>query len=108
MVFGPGPGAGLTEATSADGRLLGIAGLSNMEVAGNLKYLADTNFRCSEPSPYRSMTKQVCSNSTTYEATVEEKTAIFLSGRAAYDASKGEATKFLGYVVRLSLEDTGS
>ena len=52
LVFGPGPSdRRLLEATSTDGRVRGIPGLSEMDVIGNLKYLPNTDFRCSGPSP---------------------------------------------------------
>ena len=96
-------------------RPAGIPGLSDMEVIGEVQYLPDSAFRCPGGGPGGGgLRKRVCRSSSgddppvIYEVTlVEDNPSTVLWVRAdARDATDEAAAEFLGYVARLSLEDT--
>ena len=112
LIFGPGPSGGPSEATSIDGRRLGIPGLSNMDVIGELRYVPGTAFRCpgGGPAGGGDLSKRACrssrpDDSAVYEVTLVEddpKTVVSVTATAS-DASEDEAAEVLGRVAELSL-----
>ncbi len=108
LIFGPGPSPELAEAASADGPRRRIPGLSDMEVIGYLQYVPGTDFRCPGGGP----NKRVCTLSATdspavYEVSfLKDGAAVFAVVATASEASEDEAAAVLGYVARLSLDDT--
>jgi len=107
LIFGPGPSPDLAEAASADGPRRGIPGLSEMEVIGYLQHVPGTDFRC----PGGSLNKWVCTLSAmdgpaVYDVSfLKDGAAVLAVVATAYDASRDEVARVLGYVARLSLED---
>ncbi len=105
-------GSSFAEITSADGRLRGIPGLSEMDVIGYLTHPPGTNFRCVGPTTDQGLDKRVCTSSLgegspVYEVTILEDGPLRVVGvqATARNTSDEEASDFLAYVAGLSLKD---
>ncbi|HLL41379.1 MAG TPA: hypothetical protein VK357_17195 [Rubrobacteraceae bacterium] len=116
LLFGPGPSVNPTRATSANGRPLGIPGLSGMDVIGELQYAPGAAFRCPGGGPAGGgLYKRTCTAFSSddpavyYEVTVvEDDPSTVLSVVAtAENATDEAAAKVLGYVARLSIGAAG-
>ncbi len=115
LIFGPGPSPDIAQASSADGRPLGIPGLSDMDVIGELQYVPGTTFHCPGGGPAGGgLTKRTCTSSSAddpaaYEVTVvEDDPSTVLSVVAtAQNATDEEAAAVLGYVARASVGAAG-
>ena len=116
LVFGPGPSGGPPpEATSPDGRRVGIPGLSDMDVIGELPHIPGTAFRCPGGGPVGDgrLSKRTCRSSrpndpAVYEVTLvqDDPLTVVSVTATASDAPEGEAAEVLGRVAGLSLGAT--
>ena len=110
------PGSSFAEITSADGRLRGIPGLSDMDVISYLTHPPGTNFRCVGPTTDRGLDKRVCTSSLdegspVYEVTILEDgplRVVAVQATARRNVSDEEASDFLAYVAGLSLKEAAT
>ena len=114
LIFGPGPSGGPSEATSPDGRRLGIKGLSDMDVIGALPHVPGTAFRCPGGGPVGDgrLSTRTCRSSrpndpAVYEVTLvkDDPLRVVSVTATASDAPEEEAAEVLGRVAELSLKD---
>ncbi len=114
LVFGPGPSGGPSEGTSPDGRRLGIPGLSDMDVLGELQHIPSTAFRCPGGGPAGDgrLSTRACRSSrpndpAVYEITLvqDDPLTVVSVTATASDAPEEEAAEILGRVAELSLKD---